>query len=154
MIYLTRYEQSSTGEKVYKLPDGRPIHVGNQRFRCPELLFDPSLMGIESPGIHETVYSSIMGTEIDLRKSLYSNVVLSGGSTMFSGLKDRLAKELQQLVPGSMQKHVKVIAPPERKYSVWIGGSIVSSLASFQNQWITRDEYEDAGAAIVHRKCF
>ena len=61
-------------------------------------------------------------------------------------------KELIGLVPAGMK--VKVIAPPERKYSVWIGGSILGSLSTFHDMWITKEEYDESGPAIVHRKCF
>jgi hypothetical protein len=88
----------------------------------------------------------------DLRKDLYGNIVLAGGSTMFPGINTRLEKEMIQLAPPTMK--IKVIAPPERKYSVWIGGSILASLSTFQNMWITKEEYDEAGPAIVHRKCF
>jgi actin len=71
---------------------------------------------------------------------------------MFPGIADRLTKELKAIVPSSVK--VRVIAPPERKFSVWIGGSILASLSSFQQQWITREEYNEIGARIVHRKCF
>jgi actin-related protein len=49
---------------------------------------------------------------------------------------------------------IKIIAPPERKYSVWIGGSILSSLSTFQQMWIRKSEYDESGPSIVHRKCF
>jgi len=77
---------------------------------------------------------------------------MSGGSTMFDGISERMTEELKKLAPQSMK--IKVIAPPERKYSVWIGGSILSSLSTFQNMWITKSEYDEAGPGIVHRKCF
>ena len=112
------------------MPDGQVITIGSERFRCPEVLFQPSLVGMESPGIHEATYKSIMKCDVDIRKDLYGNVVLSGGSTMFPGIADRMSKEITSLAPSSMK--VKVIAPPERKYSVWIGGSILASLSTFQ----------------------
>jgi len=149
---MAKYEESSDGEKLYTLPDGRTIKVGNQRFRCPEVLFQPSLIGKEATGIHETTFNTIMKCDVDIRKDLYQNIVLSGGSTMYPGLADRLTKEMTALAPVTMK--VKVYAPPERKYSVWIGGSILSSLATFQSMWITKDEFDDAGPGIVHRKCF
>jgi len=149
---LKKYEENSNGEKLYELPDGRNIKVGNQRFRCPEVLFDPSLIGKEAAGVHETTYNTIMKCDVDIRKDLYANIVLSGGSTMYPGLQDRLTKEMTALAPPTMK--IKVVAPPERKYSVWIGGSILSSLATFQSMWITKEEFEDAGPGIVHRKCF
>eukprot|EP01018_Ginkgo_biloba_P003335 Gb_38661 [translate_table: standard] len=139
-------------EKTYELPDGQAITIGAGRFRCAEVLFQPSLIGMEAPGIHETIFNSIMRCDVDIRKDLYGNIVLSGGSTMFPGIADRMNKEIGSLAPGSMK--IKVVAPPERKYSVWIGGSILASLSTFQQMWITKDEYDEAGPSIVHRKCF
>ncbi|KAJ5069822.1 actin [Anaeramoeba ignava] len=144
--------ESSSIEKNYELPDGQVITIGNERFRCPEVLFQPSFIGMEQPGIHETTYNSIMKCDVDIRKDLYGNVVLSGGTSMFPGISDRLQKEITQLAPPAMK--VKIIAPPERKYSVWIGGSILASLSTFQNMWISKEEYEESGPSIVHRKCF
>lgn len=138
--------------KPYELPDGQVINIGNERFRCPELLFRPSIGGIECKGVHETCYNSIMKCDVDIRRDLYGNIVLSGGSTMYSGLSDRITKEVSALCPSSMK--IKVVAPPERKYSVWIGGSILASLSTFQQMWITKAEYEEDGPSVVHRKCF
>jgi actin-related protein len=139
-------------EKRYELPDGSIVTMGNERFRCPELLFQPAFIGKELDGIHETTFKSIMKCDIDIRKDLYSNIVMSGGTTMFPGIGERMTKEVTSKAPPTMK--IKVVAPPERKYSVWIGGSILSSLSTFQQMWITKAEYEEAGPAIVHRKCF
>jgi actin-related protein len=149
---LASAEQSSEIEKSYELPDGQIITVGSERFRCPEVLFQPSLIGMEQEGVHQLTYQSIMKCDVDIRKDLYDNIVLSGGSTMFDGVADRLQKEVTSLAPSSMR--IKVVAPPERKYSVWIGGSILSSLSTFQQMWVSKDEYDEAGPSIVHRKCF
>ncbi|KAG5873000.1 hypothetical protein JTB14_024158 [Gonioctena quinquepunctata] len=145
-------QNTSCFEKSYELPDGQVITLGNERFRCPEAMFQPSLIGMETPGIAETTYLSIMRSDMDIRKDLYANIVLSGGSTMFPGIADRIQKEIAALAPASMK--IKIIAPPERKYSVWIGGSILASLTTFQQMWISKSEYEEAGPVIVHRKCF
>merc|ERR1711964_531333 len=130
-------ESSSDIEKNYELPDGQVITIGNERFRCPEVLFKPNLIGKEQSGIHQLTFDSIMKCDVDIRRDLYTNTVLSGGTTMFSGIDKRLTKELTALAPAAVK--VKIVAPPERKYSVWIGGSILSSLSTFQEMWISKD---------------
>mmetsp|Transcript_31258 Transcript_31258/g.66228 ORF Transcript_31258/g.66228 Transcript_31258/m.66228 type:complete len:376 (+) Transcript_31258:54-1181(+) len=143
---------SCAQEKTYELPDGNMISVGSERFRCAEVLFQPTLLGKEGMGVHETVFDSIQRCDVDIRKSLYENVVLSGGTTMFPGMGERMAKELTMLAPSTMR--IKVIAPPERKYSVWIGGAVVASLSTFEQMWVTKQEYDEMGPTVIHRKCF
>ena len=149
---MQKAEDSSECEKSYEMPDGQVITLGNERFRCPEALFDPSLLGMEAAGIHEFTYNSIMKCDMDIRRELYANIVMSGGTTMYPGIADRINKEIVALAPPGVK--VKVIAPPERKYSVWIGGSILASLTTFQQMWITKEEYDESGPSLVHRKCF
>jgi len=144
-------QSSPAVQKHYELPDGQIITIGNERFRCPEVLFKPSFIGMEAAGIHEVVYNNISSCDLDIRRDLYSNIVLSGGTTMFPGFADRLHRELSMLAPKTMR--VKVVAPPERKYSVWIGGSVLASLDTFQNMWLTKEEYEEQGVGIIHQRC-
>jgi actin beta/gamma 1 len=145
-------QESSSLEKQYELPDGNIITIGNERFRCAEVLFQPSHARKEAPGIHRMMFDTIMKCDVDIRSDLYANIVLSGGSTMFPGIAERMTKEMTALAPAAIR--IKVVAPPERKYSVWIGGSIQSSLSTFQAMWISKAEYDESGPAIVHRKCF
>ena len=142
-------EKVSGMEKTYTLPDGETLTIGAERFMAPELLFNPGAIGSEENPLDELIYRSIQNCDVDLRRDLYANIVLSGGSTMFPGLKERLHKELTELVPETME--VKIIAPPERRYSLWIGGSILSSLKTFAKLWVTRKEYREIGPTSVYR---
>merc|ERR1712225_228534 len=103
---LKKASESSEVERNYELPDGQVIPVGAERFRCAETLFQPSFIGPEQAGIAQTTYDS----------------------TMYPGIDVRMAKEITALAPPSMK--VKIVAPPERKYSVWIGGSILAYLST------------------------
>ncbi len=135
----------------YVLPDGSIMTLKNERFICPEALFQPHhLLGFSS-GVHEATVNAIRACDVDIRKDLYSNIVLSGGTTILPGFSERMTKEITALAPSTMK--IKVVAPPDRMYSVWIGGSILSSLSTFQAMWISKAEYDESGPAIVHRKC-
>ncbi|CAF3957175.1 unnamed protein product [Rotaria sordida] len=142
---------SNNIETNYELPDGHIITIGNERFKCPEALFTPSMIGSEEDGIVQIVYNTIMKCDIDVRKELYVNIVLSGGTTMYPGIANRIEKEIKILAPST--KKVKIIAPSERKHTVWIGGSVLSSLATFETMWISKHDYDEFGPSIVHRKC-
>merc|ERR1711924_453512 len=148
-------------EKQFEMPDGQVVTVHNQMIRCPELMFKPSLDGKEMMGLHELTRKTVNDCDLDVRKDLLGNVVMSGGTTMFPNMPERLQSELRGLVPEATK--VKVIAPPERMISVWIGGSILSSLSTFARMWINRESnpdaqppivgYEEIGPRIVHQMC-
>ncbi|CAF3197548.1 unnamed protein product [Rotaria sp. Silwood2] len=148
---LTTVNRLSSIEKNYELPDGQRITIGNECFRCSEALFKPSMIGQRELGIAELLYDTIMKCEIDLRSIFYSNSLLSGGTTLFSGFADRMKKEMTVLAPPNAR--IRIVAAPERQLSAWIGGSILSSLSTFQTMWISKQEYDEFGPSIVHRKC-
>jgi len=150
---LEKFKADPAGNSSnYELPDGQVISLGTEKFRAPECLFQPSQAGVEADGVSKMLYNSIMKCDIDLRKDLYGAVVLSGGSTMFNGISERIQHDLSNFAPPTV--NVNAISPPERKYSVWIGGSILCSLSTFAEMWITQEEYNETGASIVHQKCF
>ncbi|KAF8176107.1 Actin, cytoplasmic [Mycena galopus ATCC 62051] len=144
------FQHEAGAEQTYELPDGQVISLGNERFVAPEVLFEPSLADSNSPGIHEWICKSIASCDVDLQQELYNNVLLSGGNTLFPGFSERLHKELSKLAPPGVT--VKVHAPRERKHGAWIGGSILASMSTFRKMWISKQEYEEFGAGIVHRK--
>ncbi|MCJ1281188.1 actin [Xylographa opegraphella] len=143
--------QSSLLEKSYELPDGQVITIGAERFRAPEALFQPHMLDVKSDGVHLSLFNSIQKCKPAIWRDMYSNIIMSGGSTMFQSIETRMQKELIVLAPSSMR--IKVFAPPERKYSVWIGGSILASLSTFQQMWISKQEYDEGGPQVVQRKC-
>ncbi len=149
---MEAFSKSSSGEVNYELPDGQTITIGNELFRGPEHLFNPEYIGKEYKGMGEATYASIMACDIDVRKDLYGNIILSGGTTCLNGLPERVNKEVVKRCPAAMK--VKVVAQPERKFMVWIGGSVMAALSTFQAMWISKQEFDEVGAGIVHRKCF
>ncbi|KAJ0400780.1 hypothetical protein P43SY_004875 [Pythium insidiosum] len=143
---------SSDDSSAYYLPDGTILNIGPEKFRAPEVLFRPELIGSEGGGVHDCLVQAIMKSDMDLRKTLFSQIILSGGSTMFPGFGDRLLAEVRKKAPKDIK--IRISAPPTRLYSTWIGGSILASLATFKNMWITKGEYEEYGASILYRKAF
>ena len=148
----------------YPLPDGRTIKLGPERFWAPEILFNPELIGLEYPGVHQILVDSIQRTDMDLRKALYGSIVLSGGSTLTRGFGDRLLHEVQRLAVRDMR--IKIFAPPERKYTTWTGGSILAGLSTFKKvclcpckgawaderqMWVDKDEWQE-NPDIIHTK--
>lgn len=153
--YEEELRKASTSDEVetnYTLPDGNICKFSVQRFKCPEFLFQPELGGRELKGVHKLTFDSIMNCDLDVRRDLYSNIILSGGTTMFDGFAERLYKEIKELAPPIMK--IKVVASPGRKYCVWRGGSILSTLSTFSSMWVTKADFEEFGETIVHRKCF
>ena len=128
------------------------VSLGNERFIVPEALFQPSLLGIESAGIHEAIVTSIAMCDPSIHQDLFCNVVLSGGNTNFRGLAQRLTTEIARLAPPAMKVHV--VAPNCRSCSAWLGGSIFTVHENFRHIFVQAEEYKEWGPSIVRRKCF
>lgn len=156
-------ENCPSHEKFYELPDGQMITVCQERLKCPQALFKPEILYCEvnnfahsveankAIGIHEAIYEAINECDPSIMKDMYSNIILSGGNTMFDGIEERLQKEMTLLAPYTMK--IKVVAPCERKYLAWLGGSVLSALNVFKEMSISRKDYDEYGPSIMHRKC-
>ena len=153
--YDNELSDKKTEEENYALPDGTNIKLSTERFKCGEALFQPNLADIKGDdidGIHKILFNSISKCDSGIRNGLYGNLVCAGSSTMFKGFEERLKKELTSLAPDSTT--IKIVAPANRKYCAWAGGSILAQLSTFEQMWISKQEYDESGPSIVHRKCF
>ena len=147
---LAEISASASKDSLYTLPDKSQITIpGLVKIQTAELLFKPSLNGKNCQSVQDLTWTSIQKADLDVRKELCKNVILSGGSTMYEGLPDRLNKELTAKSPSE----IRIIAQPDRKYAVWKGASTLASLSTFAASVITKDEFTENGPSIVHRKC-
>lgn len=140
--------------QAFRLPDGTQIELGPERFRAPEILFRPSLIGLEYPGAHHCVVDAVFKSDLDLRRALLSSIVLAGGSSMFQGFGDRLLNEVRKAMPKSAVSgtKIRIAAPPNRDMMTWMGGSILSSLAAFRTLWVSKQQYEESGPSALHAR--
>lgn len=157
-------------ELNYTLPDGSQITLADDAFRAPEILFKPHLIGSSERGLKDCITAAMMRCDGDVRKDLFNALILSGGSSLFKDLPERLDHELSANTTGgavagaavagsnaaatSGGLKIKTFAPPERKYAVWIGASILASLSTFHQLWMSKNDYDESGPTMVHRKCF
>ena len=144
-MYLTRCFKTRSERDVCLQPRVQPLHLGQDM--CPELLRE-----LDATTVQQTVVDCWNRCDMDCKGDFTANTLLSGGGSLISGdFGGRLQIECAK-------RHnfgtVKVVSPPERGISTWIGGSILASLSTFDSMWITREEFDDAGPMIVHRKCF
>lgn len=156
----TQYEKDAVDTMPtihYEFPNGYNQDFGSERFQIPEALFDPSnIKGIPggTMGVAQVVTTSVGMCDIDVRPSLYGSVIVTGGNTLIQGFTDRLNRDLSAKTPPSMR--LKVISSngtAERRFGSWIGGSILASLGTFQQMWISKQEYDEGGKTQVERKC-
>jgi centractin len=137
---------------TYPLPDGSVITLGNEILRAPEILFQPSLIGSEQRGVHDCLVKAIMKSDIDLRRNLFTQIVVAGGNTQFTGFCDRLLQEVRKHPLSPKETKIRIAAPPDRIYTTWIGGSILASLSTFKNMWIQKSDYLEQGNRILHAR--
>ena len=135
---------------AYTLPDGTRLSVGAELFRAPEVLFNPGLMGSEAPGVAACVAAAVAQCDMDLRRAQLESIVLAGGSTAMRGFPQRLLAEVRRAAPA--EARVAVWAPADRKVLTWLGGSILASLSTFRNMWVTREQWEEEGFHALQRR--
>jgi len=142
----------------YELPDGHSIDIGAERFQVPEILFTPPQL-LSGPidgqfgGIAKLVVDSVSQCDIDTRRELFGSVLVTGAGSLFEGFSERLGHEVAHQAPSYK---LKISTPPltaERRFGVWMGGSILGSLSSFHQLWMSKPEYEEMGGSLVDRKC-
>jgi len=141
----------------YELPDGTGLDIGYHRFLIPECLFRPNqLHNPEQQGwksLQQLTYDSISACDPDIRKELFNSILVTGGNSLYDGFDDRLKLEMTRVAPTQRLKTIASNYSVERKFGVWIGGSILASLGSFQQMWMSKSEYEERGKSLVERKC-
>ena len=149
----TAMETTETKAISYELPDGTKVELGEERKRIPEVMFTGAPEFANFTGVHRMASDAIVRADLDIRKELYNNIVVAGGNTLIPGFVERVQKHVPENASPNVK--VKVIAhmPSERKFSAWIGGSILSSLGSFQQMWMSRQEFDEHGAIMIERKC-
>ncbi|KAK3739397.1 hypothetical protein QZH41_018443 [Actinostola sp. cb2023] len=143
---------SDTG--AYRMPDGKEITLNDQRYKVSDPLFQPTILGLNSQGVHQMVHHAIAKCEMDTKIKLYSNILLAGGSTMFPGFEQRLQKEVSSLAPtDTLRECTHVVADKNRALAAWIGGSIFACQPSFNDQLcVTKKEYQEMGVSALERK--
>jgi len=157
------YARSQPG-RVFEMPDGSNQMWREQRFKVSEGMWDetaayPAPAGLDIPQVSKgqtipaLIKACLDGVDVDLRPNLLGNVVVTGSTSLLNGFNDRLNNELMMLYPGVRVKIHAAGLSTERRFGAWIGGSILASLGTFHQMWISRKEYEEHGPNIVEKRC-
>ena len=144
-------KNKSESANTYNLPDGNAIKIGEEKSLAPEILFNPSIIGSEHLSFQEMIVTSINKVDIDLRKNLFNNILISGGNTLFKGIQEKFHTEIKYLSPKNMK--VRIHSPGNRLLSCWTGGNVISTLEIFKKMWVTKDDWGEKGnKSIIHIK--
>ncbi|DAZ99454.1 TPA: hypothetical protein N0F65_004087 [Lagenidium giganteum] len=156
---LADVSENSLTEARYELPDGTPITLEKERYQVAEFLLHPTPFEMKTEhhpavknmakGLHRMIYDAVQLCDADLRREMLSNIILCGGGSLMHGLTERLHAELTTMVPSTFKVRFTNVMKIERQFSCFIGGSILASLGSFQQLWISRREFDDRGAAAL-----
>lgn len=155
--YTVAVAEANKSDTVqHTLPDGTVVTLGTDRYKPTEALFDPAIIGKDTlRGIQHLAVESIRKCDQDIAPTMFGNIVLAGGTSLFGNMKQRLKREVKDLAPVDK---VEVFANTERRYGSWVGGSIFASLPTMQDMWVTKADYDEAGPdvrrSIAHKNCF
>lgn len=165
-VNFEKYGDSSNRNDriLYQLPDDKKIEIVEEVSDCCEIIFQPS-MAIggrnclerdvrDQVGISRMLYNSIQKTDVDVRKELSQNIVCSGASFNIDGFDSRIKRELDVLLDSYNNINSNISIPQSPQYAVWRGGMLLASLSTFEEMYISKNEYNDSGPSIVHRKCY
>lgn len=141
-------DSKTWGKTQFQLPDGQSVSLSSERYKPPNILFNPSLIGSEELGAADILVNSIMKSDIDLRPKFFSQIVLAGGSTLTPGFGERILHEIRARSPAHTR--IRISAPPDRLHSCYVGGSILASLSTFKSMWVSRAEFEERGLESLH----
>jgi actin-related protein len=142
--------KANTKDLIYELPDGETISLNKEQIEAPEILFNTKLVGLEEMGIGELIYRSYFSIDTEIKKTLFDKIFLVGGNTLFPNIAERVSKSIRSF--GGSSINFKLHCPAERKFSTWIGGSILACLTPFESMWVTKEEYEEHGPDILNIK--
>mmetsp|Transcript_22611 Transcript_22611/g.23546 ORF Transcript_22611/g.23546 Transcript_22611/m.23546 type:complete len:422 (+) Transcript_22611:26-1291(+) len=157
---LTINEESVLGKEIsmksntYELPDGTSVDLNEEKMLILEKLFNTNKDIPGFNGYHSMIIDAINKGDVDIKKEMFSNIFVTGGNTLFPGFPERLQRQLMSSSPPNLK--VKVLthpSPSERRFSSWIGGSILSSLGTFHQIWFSKQEYDEHGPVLIERKC-
>jgi len=144
-LQISQRDYLNEEQRSYELPDDQVIQVDHRvRFKATEILFQPSLCGSMAPGIAKMTFDSIEKCDNDLKINLYNNIVLAGGTTLLPGFQERFEYEIKSLAMHAAKTDIMVYADLQRKFSAWIGGSMLASFSNFPEMTIKKEEYENA----------
>ena len=145
----SHYKDVNKNDIEYFLPDSSVIRMKTEHVEAPEILFSPQKIGLEYQGVHEMAYNSIMKCDVDLRNTIFNNLVCVGGNSGLKNFNQRFHKSLSKLAPKDVK--IKLKAPKNRDISCWIGGSTLAALKSFNAFWVTKQEYSEHGPNIFRQ---
>ena len=152
----------------FEFPDGYNQLFSFERYKIVETLFDPQCyipppqgsaegrlfpQPDQSSTIMALIKSAVNQVDVDIRPNILNNVVLTGASSMIKALPDRLQTELNKMYPSTRNRVHAAGMLVERRFGSWIGGSILASLGTFHQMWISKKEYDEHGAGLVEKRC-